>query len=126
MYDTNSTYHNPLDTSTNLHTMLTSLSSINAMETFAEVFIEQRAGNGYTVLSILEMQEAALMIWPWIPRAIKYLVAFPEKIPTMSDRKLQAMFDPKGELCSDMATRIGITALRVIEENRIVTHITRA
>ena len=124
MHDTNSTYRDLMDTSTDLHTLLTSLSFGNVMETFADVSIEQRAGKGYSPLTNSEMQEAVLSIWPWIPKAIKYLMVFPEEIPTMTDAKLHAMY--KGEESNGSAERIRITALRLLEEQRTVTHIHRA
>lgn len=124
MPETNTPYRDPLDTSTNMHDLLTSLSSINVMETFAEVALEQRAGKGYAKLTKQEMQAAVLDIWPWVPKAIRYFMAFPEEIPTMTDAKIHAMF--KGEESNGAAERIRITALRLIEEHRTVIHLHRA
>lgn len=126
MHDTSSTYREPLDTSTNLHELLTQLNNINIMKAFAEVNIEQRAMLGYAPMTNKAMQRVLNDIWPWIPRAIKYLASFPEEIPTLSDEKLHAMFAPNTTPCYGMAERLKIAVPKILEDNKIVTRVTTA
>lgn len=126
MHDTTSTNREPLDTSTNIHELLTQLNNANIMEAFAEVNIEQRAMLGYSVMTNQEMQSALMNTWPWIPRAIKYLAAFPEELPTLSDAKLNEMFCSGSYKCNGMAERFKIAVPKIIEDNKIVSSITIA